>query len=195
MRLPATTLAILSVLSISLFAFAEESNSERYLEKNRKLAQEFVQKLGGILKAQLETAGADQAINVCKEVAPTLAHQYSQNNKIVKRVSLKNRNPNLGLPDDWEAAVLNTFEQKNKTDIGSPQEYYEVVSESDGKWFRYMKAIPTQQMCLQCHGKPEDIKPNIQARILKEYPNDKAIGYSVGEIRGAVAIKHKMLDQ
>ncbi len=194
MKIPSILATSFSMIFTALSAQADGLNSDRYLEENRKIAQEFVQKLGGILKAQLETAGPEQAINVCKEVAPALAQEYSQNNKIVKRVSLKNRNPNLGVPDDWEAAILNTFEQKNKTDISSPQEHYEIVPETDGKWFRYMKAIPTQQMCLQCHGKPEDIKPNIQARLLKEYPLDKAIGYSVGEIRGAVTIKQKIAD-
>ena len=194
MKIPLILAAIFPMLITALSAQADGLDSERYLEENRKTAQEFVQKLGGILKAQLETAGAEQAINVCKEVAPAMAQEYSHNNKILKRVSLKNRNPNLGLPDVWEASVLNTFEQKNKTDVSSAQEHYEIVQETDGKWFRYMKAIPTQQMCLQCHGKPEDIKPNIQARLLKEYPSDKAIGYSVGEIRGAVTIKQKIAE-
>ena len=83
------------VLLTALAAYADALNSDRHLEESRKTAQEFVQKLGGVLKAQIETTGAEQAINVCKEVAPALAKEYSHNNKIVKRVSLKNRNPNL----------------------------------------------------------------------------------------------------
>ena len=55
-----------------------------------------------------------------------------------------------------------------------------------------MKAIPTQPMCLQCHGKPADMKDNVKAILAKEYPEDKAVGYSLGEIRGAISIKHKL---
>jgi hypothetical protein len=192
MKKPLKLIAMGFVLLTAFSAYADALNSERHLEESRKTAQEFVQKLGGVLKAQFETTGAEQAINVCKEVAPALAQEYSHNNKIVKRVSLKNRNPNLGVADDWEVAVLKEFELKNKPDNSTPQEHYEIIENTDGQWFRYMKAIPTQQMCLQCHGKPADIKPNIQARLLKEYPSDKAIGYSVGEIRGAVSIKQKL---
>lgn len=185
----AVTLFILFTVSS---VFAEQENNQRYLEESRKTAQEFVQKLGGILKSQLETAGTEQAILVCKEVAPALANEYSNQSKSVKRVSLKNRNPNMGIPDNWETHVLNEFDAKNKLDSSLTLEKYETVKDADGQWFRYMRAIPTQPMCLQCHGKPDDIKPNIQTRLSKEYPLDKAIGYSAGEIRGAVTIRYKL---
>ena len=180
------------VISMLLCIFntrADEISDQGYLEESRKTAQEFVQKLGGILKAQLETVGTEQAILVCKQIAPALAKEYSNSMKIVNRVSLKNRNPSIGIPDTWETSVLKEFEEKNKDGNNTVLEKYETLQSADRKLFRYMRAIPTQSMCLQCHGKPEDIKPNVYARLLKEYPDDKAIGYNLGEIRGAVTIK------
>ena len=43
----------------------------------------------------------------------------------------------------------------------------------------------TNIMCLQCHGKPDkDILPNTLTKIGSLYPEDKAIGYGVDELRG-----------
>jgi hypothetical protein len=61
------------------------------------------------------------------------------------------------------------------------------ISENDGKeQFRFMKAIPTGALCLQCHG--SQISPEVTARLAELYPQDKAHGYSEGEIRGAFVV-------
>jgi hypothetical protein len=38
--------------------------------------------------------------------------------------------------------------------------------------------------CLKCHG--ESISPEINTMIQKQYPNDKAIGFKEGELRGVI---------
>lgn len=181
------------LLTASTVFAADKADTEhaQYLEESRKTAQEFMQTLGGTLKKQLELAGAESAINVCKEIAPALARDYSIDGREVKRVSLKNRNPEQGIPDAWEESVLAGF------DLGQQQgkpladmEVAKVNDEADGRWFRYMKAIPTQPMCLQCHGQPADISEGVRALLAKEYPNDKAVGYRAGQVRGAISIKY-----
>src|SRR5688572_7471030 len=74
-------------------ANAAEDSYAKYIEQSRKITQEFTQQLGSTLKQQLETAGAESAIHVCKEIAPALARQHSTDDILVKRVSLKPRNP------------------------------------------------------------------------------------------------------
>ncbi len=46
-----------------------------------------------------------------------------------------------------------------------------------------MKAIPTQEVCLACHG--EKIDKATAAKLAKLYPKDKARGFKVGDLRGA----------
>jgi hypothetical protein len=46
-----------------------------------------------------------------------------------------------------------------------------------------MKAIPTKIVCLKCHG--SEIDPKIVAKLDELYPEDKAVGYKQGDIRGA----------
>lgn len=181
------------LLTISFSAQAADDVEARYLEQSRKTAQEFMQKLGGTLKEQLQAGGPEKAVAVCKQVAPALAAQYSQDGRVVKRVSLKPRNQALGTPDAWEARWLQQFDNEQRQ--GKPvaeMEKTQIVSDSDGRWFRYLKAIPTQQMCLQCHGQDYQISDGVKALLTKEYPSDQATGYSAGMVRGAISIKQKL---
>jgi hypothetical protein len=182
----------LLVLVAASPALADDPQA-KYLEDSRKTAQEFMQKLGATLKKQLESGGAESAIGVCKQFAPALAAEYSGDGRTVKRVSLKPRNQTLGVPDPWEQQMLESFDHElaDGKPIGT-MEKSTVVETADGRWFRYVKAIPTQPMCLQCHGQPYQISDGVKALLAKEYPNDQATGYSAGSVRGAVSIKWKM---
>ncbi|HQR51510.1 MAG TPA: DUF3365 domain-containing protein [Methylophilaceae bacterium] len=185
-------ISALLALAVSGPALADDLQ-EKYLKDSRETAQEFMLKLGTMLKQQIEVGGAENAIGVCKQYAPALAAEYSGDNRAVKRVSLKPRNPALGTPDTWEKQMLESFD--NELSGGKPiasMEKNTVVETPDGRWFRYMKAIPTQPMCLQCHGQPYQISDGVKALLAKDYPDDQATGYSAGSIRGAVSIKWKM---
>ncbi len=172
---------------------SNEAATVKYLDESRNTALEFRKKLGGVQKAQLESVGAENAIPVCKVIAPALAAEYSQDGRVLKRVSLKARNKLLGTPDAWEKQVLEAFDQSQLAGkLADNMEASTVSKDADGRWFRYMKAIPTQPQCLQCHGKPADISAGLKALLAKEYPEDKAVGYSAGEIRGAISIKRKL---
>ncbi|MGR8930010.1 MAG: Tll0287-like domain-containing protein [Gammaproteobacteria bacterium] len=190
-------LVVLFLSSMPLWAAQTDDRSllQQYLEKSRQIAKAFSQSLGATLKSQLENSGTESAISVCKHVAPALAEDYSDEDRIVSRVSLKNRNSSLGKPDEWERRALERFEQeKAALEAEGSLESSAVTEEADGRWFRYLKAIPTQAMCLQCHGKASDIAPKVKSLLAKEYPEDRAVGYSAGDIRGAVSIKWKLQD-
>ena len=52
----------------------------------------------------------------------------------------------------------------------------------DGRAAPILLAAP---VCLQCHGSPEkDIAPATMAAIKKLYPEDKATGFQLGDLRG-----------
>ena len=55
--------------------------------------------------------------------------------------------------------------------------------------YRYMRALPTQELCLGCHGTDDRLSPAVKARLAALYPDDKAVGYGLGQIRGAMTIK------
>jgi mono/diheme cytochrome c family protein len=52
-----------------------------------------------------------------------------------------------------------------------------------------MKALPVQQVCLACHGPAASIAEDVAAKTQALYPADKATGYALGQIRGAITIR------
>ncbi len=183
---------VLGVCSMAGSSWADADLYASYTDDSRKVAQEFMQQLAGTLKQQIESAGTESAISVCKEVAPALAKQYSNDSRLVSRVSLKPRNQTLGTPKADERLALQNFDRQQRDGTAGALELVTVYEDAGGEWHHYMRAIPTQPLCLQCHGKPEDISANVKALLAKEYPADQAVGYSPGEIRGAVSIRQKI---
>jgi len=192
MKMMLTVAGISSLSAIAPISAAQASDDlhAKFTEESRKTAQEFMQQLAGTLKQQLDSNGTESAIKVCKEIAPALALQYSIDGKTVKRVSLKPRNESQGTPGPEETAMLVEFDEKQRSGADAKSlEMTKVYEDAEGSWLHYMKAIPTQQVCLQCHGKPDNIADNVRALLAIEYPADRATGYSPGEIRGAVSIR------
>ncbi len=156
----------------------------------RQTAGGLIQTLGGELKAAMTNGGPAQAIGVCKERAPAIAAEAAQRSGMqIKRVSLKNRNPK-GVPDAWESAAIASLEQRLAA--GEKPETLDmnaVVSTPEGKVYRYAKALVMQPVCVNCHGAPENMSPEVKAKLAAEYPDDKAVGYAPGMLRGILSIK------
>lgn len=170
---------------------AGAQSSDELLASSRAASAQLVQQLGKELKQALAAGGPANAIEVCKDVAPQIAAQLSRGSGAkVARVSLKARNPLLGTPDAWEQGVLAAFDRRAAGgEKAEMLEYAEIVAEPQGRYYRYMKAIPVQPLCLACHGTEETISLEVKQRLQAEYPHDRATGYSIGQIRGAVTVK------
>jgi hypothetical protein len=160
----------------------------------RKLASSMQSNLAAKLLAEIKAGGPASAIGVCTTVAPKVATDLSRERGWrLTRVSLRVRNPVLGTPDAWEQRVLQAFDERvAKREKSEGLEFAETVTEPGGKYFRYMKALPVQPLCLDCHGTPDKIAPGVKERLAKDYPHDKATGYSIGQIRGAISIKRPL---
>lgn len=159
----------------------------------RQTAGVLLTTLGGELKVAMAAGGPPNAIGACKVLAPKTASTIAVTSGFdIRRVSPKNRNPNA-VPDAWEAAAQTALEQRLAA--GEKPETLDmsaVVDMADGKYFRYAKALPTQAVCLNCHGAPENLTPEVKAKLAAEYPDDKAVGYSAGMLRGVLSMKKKL---
>jgi len=166
----------------------------RLLEDGRKVADQFVQQLGGELRREMELSGPLRSLIVCKFGAPEVASSLSRKTGWrVSRVSLRTRNPALGLPDAWEHRVLEEFDQRvARGEKADGLEFGEVVREPGGRYFRYMKALPVARLCLTCHGPSESLSNEVKEKLAADYPNDRATGYSIGQVRGAVTVKRPL---
>jgi hypothetical protein len=158
------------------------------------MAGTLVQELGGQLQAAIKQGRPAAAIGVCTTEAPTIAGELSRQNGVkLTRVSLKVRNLLLGTPDAWEQGVLLAFEARlAKGEPADKLEFAETVNEPAGRYFRYMKALPVQPVCVNCHGDSANLAPEIKEGIAREYPADRATGYLPGQIRGAASVKRPL---
>ena len=191
MKNPLLTGAALLLALGAVAASAEDL--DRFQDEGRKVVTELAARLGAELQKEMKAGGPVSAIKVCREAAPALASEASRKTGWkVSRVSLKTRNPALGLPDAWEQKVLAVFVKRLEKEKPDDMEFAAIVEEPQGRFYRYMKAIPTQGACLRCHGGEDAIPPDVKAALKAEYPHDRAVGYALGQIRGAFSIKRPL---
>jgi cytochrome c553 len=181
---------ILTVIALGMTAITPPLYAADYTAEvtaSRETAQEFMQTLKQELQAAMQEGGPVNAVSVCNLTAPAIASTYSiRNGWDVGRTSLKTRNPG-NTPDAWERAVLVSFEERKRAgEDPAMMEFYEVVSQDGSNELRYMKAIPTAPLCLACHG--QQLDSIVKTRIETLYPQDQALGYQEGDIRGAFSI-------
>ncbi|HRN54626.1 MAG TPA: DUF3365 domain-containing protein, partial [Gemmatimonadaceae bacterium] len=72
-----------------------------------------------------------------------------------------------------------------------PGEIVEVArSGLDGGWeLRYLRPVVLQEFCTTCHGAVENIPAAVRSVIAERYPDDSAVGYAAGELRGAISVR------
>lgn len=187
-----TVKAALGAVFLVAFAFPASAMDATALKAE---AIGVVKAFGGPLKMALQdgmkNGGPIHAVGTCNEKAPTIASAVmASTGWDVARTSLKLRNPN-NQPDAWELNVLNQFEAR-KAAGESPDDiaFGEVVEVNGKKQYRFMKAIGTAEMCLNCHG--ATLKPDVAAKLDGLYPSDQARGFSIGDIRGAFTLKKNL---
>jgi hypothetical protein len=158
-----------------------------WIAEGRSLSRQ----LGGELKAELEKAMAEggpiAAIGVCRERAPAIAARLSaQSGARVGRTALEVRNP-ANAPDGIERALLEQFESELASGkFAGPLEAAFEINRGGQVERRYMRAIPTEAVCVTCHGK--QLAPDLAAAIVKLYPDDQATGFEPGRLRGAFSV-------
>lgn len=156
-----------------------------------KLGNEIADTVQATLKANLVKAmqegGPAKAVSFCNANAMELTDVYSMKyNTEVKRVSDKNRNPK-NAADEKELAVLADF--KHTLEMGQPLSP-KVSIDAEGRK-HYYAPIYVGGVCLTCHGDVNNMQPELVSVLDSLYPNDKARGYAVDDLRGLWSIKFK----
>jgi len=178
---------LLLLLGAALPAAAAD---DPWVAEARSVATAMPPKLLAVLTDAINQGGPEGAIAVCKDKAPQMAQAASaQSGWQIRRVSLRNRNPKA-VPDEWEKVALADFDRRAAVgENPATLERAEVVPVDGRPTYRYLRALPTQELCVSCHGAPEKLSPAVAAKLRELYPDDRAVGYSPGQIRGAVTLK------
>lgn len=187
-----TAISVLSAMllqAVCLPAMAESQDLKDLMEEGRKTAQQLTNQIRGELVQELDRAGPMRSIIVCKYSAPEATSQISRRTGMrITRVALNPRNRSIGEPDVWEQKALLDFEKRlAKGEKADNMEFGEYVTEPAGRFFRYIRAIPTGQACLVCHG--SNLSEGVKAQLAAEYPHDKATNHALGSLRGGLSLK------
>lgn len=177
---------LLSLL-ISPMLFAQ-SVPQEIIDTGERVSQELLQQLGSRLKQEVSANGLLKAAEYCNRNAMTLTEEvnlHQLEGTSLKRISLKVRNA-ANTPSEDERKVLESMQEMlHKGKLG------EYLVEENERFYKYYKPLVIKkELCLACHG---DLSKNPQLRqfLNEHYPQDKATGYKMGDLRGAVLVKIK----
>lgn len=131
----------------------------------------------------LAQGGPERAIQVCASDAPALARSVIQDTGVqVGRASRKLRNKaNLG--PDWVSTWLAEQEGRPPAEVAGLSQ---IVETPQGPVARVLRPIRLEASCLACHGAPNSMNPVVLAVLRGRYPEDQALGYQEGDLRGAL---------
>ena len=183
-------------IMIIFFALAAGNGASAQSLRNYELeAEQTLQRLRQVMMLEMQNAmqgGVKQAIGVCRHLAPEIEEQIEKETGWqIRRTGLRVRNPE-NEPDTLERSMMMGFELRAMAGQGPEMLRSVRLLDRDGtQTVHFMQAIPTFDVCLACHGK--QIAPEVTTAIKELYPQDKAIGYEVGDIRGAFSL-YKVFD-
>lgn len=176
---------ILAGLALSVGACATEEAATpdpAFAQSAALLADAYQTSLQAELSAALKQVGPVGAIGVCQSAAPAIADDLSGKGDLaVSRIARRNRNPGNAVPAELEA-LYQQLEREPLRD-GKPHVVTGVLQNREV----FMRALPMKdQPCAVCHG--TNIAADVQAAIAASYPDDRAIGFAAGDLRGAMLV-------
>lgn len=181
-----TTLSVIGLVALTMTTpLYADSAPDAFVVDARAHMSTLGSSLQQTLLQSMRNEGPLAAIDVCHQVAPDLAATLSNHGWQVGRTALKVRNLD-NRADEWEQQVLLEFTKALATgaDMSQLEASIETATE-----YRYMKAIPTAMPCLACHG--DNIAEPIQARLQTLYPDDEAVDFQLGDLRGAFSVRQQ----
>jgi hypothetical protein len=192
-RLKLGLITTLSMIFVPACTITEKQpisvEEQQLLLETRQAVSDMPLKLMETLQQEIAKGDFVSAINACKDKAPKMAQAASKKTGwYIRRVSEKNRNP-AAIPDAWETQALQEFaERASQGEALLTMEKGEIINKNGQRNYRYIKALPTQPLCLACHGESSQISSNVKSTLEKLYPDDKATGYGLNQIRGGLTV-------
>jgi len=163
----------------TLTAQKEQQTFNSSSEKGMHFAMTTKQVLGKNLMGTIQRKGTLAALQFCNTAAYPLTDSMALVHKaFIQRVSDQPRNPK----NEARGKELEYIMQF-KEDLINGNEPQPIIERTDGK-ITFYSPIVTNNMCLQCHGKPADISKEVSSQIAQLYPSDKATGYDENQVRG-----------
>lgn len=158
---------------------ASAASEAAALQRANAAADALATTLRARLLAAMGEGGPPAAMRVCADAAQGMAADVTREHRArVGRSSLRLRNPANAAPP-WVGEWLRTQGER-------PAAGVEGFARIEDGHARVLRPIAVEGPCVTCHGSPAMIAPEIATLLRAHYPNDRAIGYAVGDLRGAL---------
>ena len=142
------------------------------------------------LQEKIASEGPEAAIAYCRLEALPLTAQIAEEFpqvKSVRRTALRVRNSG-NQPDATDRSVLEEW-LATWNPAAPPKPVMQEFITADGtKEIRYYRPVPVMATCLTCHGSGDEIPGNVRAALQRDYPNDAAVDFQDGDLRGAIVV-------
>lgn len=184
MKLIISLFAITLLLSCSHNSLSDKEIKE-YTIKGKEIGKATIKKLGSNLMQQMKSGGVQQAVPFCNVAAnPIITEMSKKYNVDIKRTSHKLRNEN-NKPNKDEKKIIEDY----LVSISKKEELKPIISkDNDGK-VHFYAPIKMQKKCLACHGTlTKEVTFKSDSIIKSLYPNDKALGFKEGDLRGVLNV-------
>lgn len=176
--------AFLLALLLSSCSSSEMGSEEQaeWKEEGKKAVRIAGKELKSNLIQAIADSGVVYAVNYCNlEATPITDKASVEAGYTISRVVLKARN-RLNMAEGADRQILQMLQKAH--DHGDTLKPFLV--ESKGGRLTYYHPIMIEPLCLNCHG---EVRVNINEptfnALRSHYPNGKAMGYHLGDFRGA----------
>jgi hypothetical protein len=151
-----------------------------YVQVGKNIVASTFDTLRSSLLMAIGSKGVDGAITFCNEKAYPLTATYADS-VVIRRTALRYRNPN-NKPDSLELLVFDEMEGLMKS---AKIPNAKVVRSTATGEIHFFQPILLQAMCMNCHGTPgKHIQDATLTRIQQLYPEDRAVNFKEGDLRG-----------
>ncbi len=168
-----------------------ETDQQYYVDLGQKISSSTQAVLGKNLINALAKGGPEHALEFCNSKAIPLTDSMATVLKAtIKRVSDIPRNSN-NKANSLEKSII----ASQKESIKNGEQAKPDIREIKGKMVAYYPIV-TNGMCLQCHGKVNQmVQQKTFDKIKNLYPKDQAMGYDVNQLRGMWVVEMKKADR
>lgn len=153
------------------------------MQRGRALAGETFSLLSSNLQSALAAGGVTNALPYCSLAAsPLITSLGDKHGVTIRRVTHRARNPK-DKANAVEAAVLDYYRNELSRSNSLPPV---VTNLQENSVTFFAPIVLTNTLCLRCHGEPGRDIPADHLQVIRQlHPHDEAVGFRLGDLRGA----------
>ena len=185
MRLPISFLLLISGL-IAACGSSEPSEPAASVRPDSSLRADVVAEIESLnaMRSRLARTIDDETVDrqtfarVCQPVGKQAQAIAQEHGWTVQQIAEKYRNPAHQLDEGGREAFKQFVQNPDRMRLWTR------ATHNDATGWRYYRRIVVESSCLACHG-AKDERP---AFVQQNYPEDRAYGFEVGDLRGLYAV-------